>query len=326
MAFDLTSPIDIQAINNTAREIQPKITRLMMEGIRELLVNFYKFPGDIRQSVNLVTFKRGSIMQPYDPTLSHKKTLGIISKRPLSVNVGMSYLSDEAEKYRNTYLGALEDLNISNEAKLPFPNWYLETIALVGMADMTELPYLGKKGAGNDTVDITDGYLEIIKDEVDAGNIADGNGNLYTLAGSATDYTASTIGDELKKQFAKFPAITQKFGVNIHIDYAYLQMYKEWFKSEYSNITDGDVPTEYLDGTNKKAKFIWTTGMEGSKRVIMATETNLVYGVDRDNKEFGKVLVFHDGSPYIVGATNKVVIGFQIRTLDKSELVVNNLE
>jgi hypothetical protein len=130
----------------------------------------------------------------------------------------------------------------------------------------------------------------------------------------------------LQDQFAKLPAMTQKYGVNIHIDYSYLQMYKEWFKSEYSNITDGDVPTEYLDGTNKKAKFIWTTGLAGSKRVIMTTADNLVYGVDRDNKEFGKVLVFHHGTPYIVGATNKVVIGFQIRTLDKSEFVVNNLE
>jgi hypothetical protein len=104
-------------------------------------------------------------------------------------------------------------------------------------------------------------------------------------------------------------------------------MYKEWYKNEYSMITDGDVPTEYLDGTDKKAKFVWTSAMGTSKRVIFTTPTNLFYGVDKANKEFGQVTVFFfQGNPYILAATNKSVIGFQLRTLDASELVINNLE
>jgi len=326
MAVDLTTPIEITAINNTAREMQPKIVRLMMQNIRDTFGNFTKYPGDVRSSVDLLTFAEGSIMQPYDPTLGTAKDLGAISKRTLAVNVGMSLIKDEVERYRNTYLAALEDLNISNQAKLPFAAWYLETITMVGLNDLFMLPYKGVKGAGTTPIDITDGYLKIIANEVTANNITDALGNLYTLTGAAADYTASTIGDELKGQWAKLPETAQTAGVEIHIAYRYKQMYKEWFKAEYTNITDGDVNTDYLDGTDKKAKFVWTSAIGTSKRVIFTTKSNLVYGVDKDNKEFGKIVVFFwQNNPYLLAATNKTVMGFQIRTLDKREFVVNNL-
>ena len=323
---DLTVPIDITAINNTANEQQPQIKRLIMTTIRKVLANFTKYPGDVRSSKPLVTFVDGSTMQPYDPNLANAKQLGILSKREISVDVGMSFVKDEVERYRDTYLGLTEDLALKEKAKLPFASWYLQTITKVGLKDLFKLPYQGVKAAGTNAVDITDGYLKIIADEVIGGGIAVGNGNLYELSGAATDYTAANIGAELKAQFALFPEERQEEGCEIHIPYRYRRMYKEWFKSEYPNITDGDVPTDYLDGEDKKAKFVWTSAMGTSKRVIMTTKSNLVYGVDKSSGEFGKILVFYfNNNPYILAATNKSVIGFQIRTLHKSEFNVNNL-
>ncbi len=321
---DLTTPIDIQQINNTANQKKPKISRLMMENVREVLA-YLTIELGIQATRDLLTFEEGSIMQPYDPTLANAKDLGVIDKRTLSVNVGMLYIKDEVERYRQTYMVTLQELNLT-AAKLPFAQWYLETIALVGLQDMHILPWQGVKGAGTSTKDITDGYLKIIADEITASNITVAKGNLYELSGSATDYTAANIGDELKAQFALLPALTQERGVIVHIPWRYKQIYKEWFKSEYPNITDGDVPTEYIDGTDKKAKFNWTTAIGTSKRVTMTTKSNLVCGIDNANKEFGKIVVFRpNNNPFLIAAVNKVVIGFQIRTLDKREFNVNNL-
>jgi len=324
--MDLTTPIDITAINNTANQMQPKIKRLMMNNIRETFAHFTKYPGDVRSTKPLLTFKEGSIMQPYDPTLANAKDIGVIDSRALAVDVGMSFIKDEVERYRNTYLALTSDFSVKEKAKLPFASWYLETITLVGLQDLYLLPYQGVKAAGQNPQDITDGYLRKILNEITASNITVGLGNLYELSASATDYSATNIGDELKAQFALLPAKTQEKGIDIHIPYRYKQMYKEWFKSEYPNITDGDVPTDFLDGTDKKAKFVWTTAMGTSRRVIMTSKTNLYYGVDSSSGEFGKTLVFYfQNNPYILAATNKSVIGFQIRTLDKREFNVNNL-
>jgi len=319
-----TSPIDIQQILNTAGKIQPKISRLMMQSIKTILAGLSP-EYDVQNTRDLLTFEEGNIMQPYDANLTTAKDLGVIDKRTLTVDVGMLYIADEIERYRSTYLVTLEELDLTS-AKLPFANWYLETITQVGLQDLYKLPWQGVKAVGTDPEDITDGYLQIIADEITATNISVANGNLYTLTGAAVDYTSSTIGDELKGQFELFPELTQERGVVCHIPYRYKSMYKEWFKSEYPNITDGNVDTEYLDGTDRKCKFNWTSAIGTSKRVTMTTSDNLKYGIDKMNKEFGKIVVFNpNNNPFLLAAVNKIVIGFQIRTLNSREFNCNNL-
>jgi len=324
MAYDT---IDISAIQGTAGKMQPEIKKLMMETIRKTFGYLKKYPGDVQSSVDLLTFEEGSIMMPLDTSLSTtNKKLGIIDKRSLAVKVGMGYIMDEIERYRDTYLVTLDELGLK-EAQLPFATWYLRTYADVGLKDLSVVPWQGiHNAAGTTPKDIADGYLKIIADDITATKISVAKGNLYELSGSATDYTASTIGDELKAQFAKFPQLTQEEGVTIHIPYRYKQMYKEWYKSEYTMITDGNVPTEFLDGSDNKAKFNWTSDIGTSKRVVMCTADNLVYGVDKASKEFGKVMVFNpNGNPYLMAATNKTVIGFQIHTINSRAFNCNNL-
>jgi hypothetical protein len=324
----ITVPIDITAINNTAREMQPEIRDYLMSQISEKFPLFRKYPGSVRQSADIVYFRNGKIMGSYNPDLTTKASnqLGILSKRTLTVRKGMGLIVDEVERYRNTYMGTLADLK-EGQKKLPFGAWYVEKYKSVGLEDISTLPWQGVyNDGGANPHDIADGFLRIIADEVTATNISTANGNYYELSGAATDYTASNIGDELKAQYTKFPEKTQNAGVTIHIPYRYKQMYKEWFKNEYSNITDGDVPTEYLDGTDKKARFNWDSEMGTTKRVIMCTLEVLTYGMDGDSNEFGLITTFwYSGNLYLLAGTNTLVIGFQIGTLDSSMFNVNNL-
>lgn len=324
--MDYVNPIDIQQIQGTADKMKPEIARMMMSSIREHFAYLSKFPGDVQSTADLLTFEDGTIMGPYTTDLaSRTKKLGIIDKRSLTVRVGMGYISDEIERYRNTYMATLDELGMPKD--LPFAKWYLETYTLVGLKDLALIPWQGVyNGAGSDPKDIADGYLKIIADEITATKITTALGNLYTLSGAATDYTSSSIGDELKAQFNLFPQKTQEAGVEIHIPYRYKTMYKEWFKSEYTNVMDGDVPTEYLDGTDKKAKFFWDSDMGTTKRVVMCRPGMLVYGVDKANKEFGKITVFNpEGNPLLLGAINKTVIGFQIHSINSRMFNCNNL-
>ncbi|MDF1546404.1 MAG: hypothetical protein P1P88_01190 [Bacteroidales bacterium] len=324
--MDLTTPIDITAIQGTADKIKPKIKKLMMQNIRSVLATLASIKG-IQSSIDMLTFIEGNLAMPYDPTLQNWQKLGDIKKRTANVKVGMVPIKDEIERYRDTYLIALEELNLS-EAKLPFAQWYLETIVGVGLQSLFILPYQGvHNAAGTSAIDIADGFFKIIEDEKTANNITVALGNLYELSGAATDYTSANIGTELKAQYFNFPEVTQQLAtVEIRIPYRYREMYKEWWKSEYPTNIGGDVPTDYLDGTDKKAKFIWESAMGASKKVIMNVPGVMTYETDNDNKEFGKMKVFHpDNNPFYVACVNKIVIGFQIHTLDKRVFSVNNL-
>ncbi len=325
---DLTTPIDVTAIQGTANQMKPKIKKLMMHSIRTVLGTLANIKG-VQSTIDMLTFIEGNIAIPYDPTLQNWQKLGDIKKRTASVKVGMVPIKDEIERYRDTYMVALEDLNLT-EKKLPFAQWYLETYVGVGLQSLFVLPYQGVHNAsGTTAIDIADGFFKIIEDEKAASTpgISEALGNMYVLSGAATDYTASNIGDELKAQYFSMPEITQQLAVvEIRIPYRYKQMYKEWFKSEYPNITNGDIDATYLDGTDKKAKFIWESAMGTSRKVIMNVKGVMTYETDKDNKEFGKATIFHpENNPFYIAMVNKIVIGFQIHTLDKRVFNVNNL-
>lgn len=325
---DLTTPIDITAIQATADKMQPKIKMLMMQTIRSVLMNLANIKG-IQSSVDMLTFIEGNLAMPYDPTLQNWQKLGDIVKRVANVKVGMVPIKDEIERYRDTYLVTLEDLNLG-AAKLPFAQWYIETITAVGLQSLFVLPYQGVyNAAGTTAIAIADGFFKIIEDEKALGvpTISAALGNMYVLSGAATDYTASSIGTELKAQYFNFPEVTQQLAtVEIRIPYRYRQMYREWLVTEYPNLGPNDFDLNYLDGTDKKAKFIWESAMGTSKKVIMNVPGTLTYETDRDNKEFGKMEIFKpDNNPFFIACVNKIVIGFQIHTLDKRVFSVNNL-
>jgi len=282
----------------------------------------------IQSSVDMLTFIEGNLAMPYDPTLSNWQKLGEIKKRTATVRVGMVPIKDEVERYRDTYLVTLQELNL-NEKQLPFAQWYLQTVTAVGLQSLFALPYQGVyNSSGTTAVDICDGFFKIIADEKTAGNISTGNGNLYTLSGAATDYTSSTIGDELLAQYNTLPEITRQLAsiVNIRVPYRYREMYRTWLKSEYPNLGPNDYNLDTLDGTDGKGKFIWESAMGLSKKAIMDIPGALTYETDNDNKEFGSIKVFHpDNNPFYVAMVNKIVIGFQIHTLDSRVFNVNNL-
>lgn len=326
--MDYEIPIDIVQIQGTADKQRPEIVKMSMSNLRDMFGYLTKYPGDVQSTKDLLTFEDGTILGPYTTDLNSRKSnkLGIIDKRTLTVRVGMSLIVDEVERYRDTYMASLDELGLE-PAQLPFAQWYLQTFTDVALKDLATIPWTGVyNGSGSSAVDVADGYLKIIADEITAGNIATGKGNFYKLAGAATDYTSSTIGDQLKAQFQMFDQKTRETGVEIHIPYRYIDMYKEWYKSEYTNITDGDVPTEFLDGTNKKAKFVWTSEMGSTKRVVMVKKGMLVWGTDKANKEFSKIKVFnYENNPYLLAATSKSVIGFQIHSIHAKMFNCNNL-
>jgi hypothetical protein len=324
--LDPNFPIDINAVQQTADKMRGDIRMLTFASIREMLPNFRRI-NNVQSTKDILTFEAESIMMPYDPELTTPKKLGTIGKRTIAVYVGMSLVKDEVERYRDTYLVTMEDLALKSSPALPFAEWYVDAITLTGLQDMATLPWTGVKRAEAVADAICDGFLKIIFDEITASKITTALGNMYELAGSATDYTSSSIGTELLAQFNKFPKKVKAKGIDIHIPYGYKQMYRDWLNAEYPYIADPDQDVSFLAGSDKKGRFIWDENMgEDTKAVVMVQPWVLCFAVDRYNAEFGKLHIFHpNNNPYMIASTNKVALGFQLATLHKSAFIVNNL-
>lgn len=321
---DLTTPIDITAIQDTANKIRPEIKSLMMQNIQTVLAKL-AIQGGIQHDRDLLTFIDGTVGMPYDSLLQNWNKLGEIVKRTVEVKVGMVPIKDEVERYRKSYMVTLDDLNLT-EKKLPFAEWYLRTYVGVGLKSLHTLPYQGVYNAAGTTPNaICNGYFKIIEDEKTATNISVVKGNMYEVG--AADYTVSNIFEKLKAQYDLFPDVTKEYAeVEIRIPYRYRAIYREWYKTEYSTLSPKEIDLDYLDGTDGKAKFLWESAMGTEKKVIMNVPGNLMYGVDRDNQEFGKPTIFHwNGNPLWIAMLNKIVIGFQIYSLDSRVFNVNNL-
>jgi len=321
--MDFLSPIDIQKINGESNKNALPIGRLATKKIQETL-SFLTVEKNVQKTRDLITFMEGTMLQPYNPSvIGAGKDMGAFDKRTLTIEVGMLLSkADEPERYRDTWLATLSELELKPE-QLPFSKWYLETLAIIAEQDLVQLPFLGKKGAGTTVVDICDGYHEIVNDEITATNISSAKGNLY----DASAYTAANIGDQLKEQYLKFPDQTQqRGGILAYVPWNMRELYREFLINKYQyQVADGDVKMDYLDGTDKKVKHNWLAAMGSSQRVYMTTAGILKYGLSSPDI-YGKITVFNpNGNPYLVQATKKVPIGFQIQTLDSRAFNSNDI-
>lgn len=330
-----STDLDLSAIQGTANQMQPEIRRLMSQSIREQLKRF-KRHNNVRISKDLLTAIGQEIVRPFDPDLpdtpSNSSKLGTVEKRTLSVHLGMIFVRQQPESVRDTYLDKIERLGIPQK-KFPFHQFFIELIAQQAMEDLHQVTWQGVlNGSGTAAVDLTNGFLKHITDAVSDGTISTGNGNLYQVTDSTldtdpvTDYSESTIMDELRKQYDMLPEHVRERGNPVcYISSQYKRMYQDAYIAEYTHVTRDQVPMDRLDGTN--LKLSWESGMGSSKRVIMTIPDNPNYGVDGQNNEFGKLKFFHPlNNPNWVAAQSKIALGFQWATFNSKVFVCNNFE
>lgn len=322
--MDFLSPIDITKINQKSNEQAVKIGRLVTKSITDSL--FYLFPyKNIAKTKDLVTFEEGSLLMPYDPDIIGKgNNVGVFDKRVLVIEIGMLLTkADEPERYRDTWLEALSDLELSPN-QLPFATWYLQTLQFIAEQDLDLLPFMGVHSTPSQKpFNICNGYHKIVDNEVVLGTIAAGKGNLFATGGA---YTAANIGDLLLDQYNHFPAIVrEKLVVDAYIPFDMRSMYKAWLTNKYQyQVADGDPIVNFLDGTNQKCRLNWLSAIGNNQRVMMSLKENMTFGLSTPDI-YGKITTFNpNANPYLVQSTKKYPIGFQIASLNSRLFNVND--
>jgi len=319
--MDLTKPIDISSVNNTAVKYQKEIKTLDMLDASRMLQHFAMISG-VTDSIVLSHMIPGDAnSRGYDGTFTADKKVGTIVPRTLTVRPIVYEIADEPERLRRTFLTEIRGVVENQEA---FYRWLIEWCLAKASEELYNVLMsadFDSVNAGNGISLAFDGLETIIADEITATNISAANGNYYD---GGTAFTSSNIGTLLLAMWRSAPASFREKGGIMMLSSELGDMYDDWYRTEHDAPPMIDTAGQiHLDGSNGKC-IIDRQPNISNQRVVLFRKGNIVYGVDKMS-DMKSLKAFNSGNPYKFTATMKYVFGLQIVTLDKSMFITNKL-
>jgi len=317
---DLTLPIDITAVNNTAVKYADMLKGLNMMKVNDVLLNCTPILG-VQDSIKLGKVEHGSISKKYTGTFTGDKSLGTVVPRTLTVYPVVAEMADEPERYRRSFIAQIAG-NMWDKAH-PFELWLIQHGINIASEELFYQIFSAIFGVGSTLATSFDGWLSIIESDIASGLIAAGNNNLY--AGDAS-ITAANAGEYLLDMWRSRHKMLRELNTNMWVPTSVGDLYDDWYRSEHDNPPFVDQAGQlFLEGTNGRCKLIRSAALPAaSQRVILTTRENMVYGTDK-LEDLRSMKAFSSGNPYLFTATMKFVWGTQFVSIHEREFAVNNL-
>ena len=304
--MDLTKPIDISAINNTAKIYDKQIRTLNTLDAMNVLKNFGLRTG-FKESVDIHEFQNAfGNSKKYTGSFTGGIAIGAIVPRNLKIYPVVYEMMDEPERYRATFINDVACGKILETTT--FELWMVQR----GIENASEELYNVLFSAVRSDV-VTDTGIEfafngletIIAADIVSTKISAGNKNYYD-AGVA--FTASNIGDKLKAMWRSAHATMKQKGGKMFLSVALAEMYDDWFFTTHDKWPQVDMYGQtLLEGSNGLATFVKLSNMN-NQRVILTMDGNITYGTESIN-DMKNLQAFQSGNPYVFTATMKYTFG-----------------
>lgn len=321
--MDLTKPIDIQQVNNTAVQYANMLVPLNMMALNDVLMHCTPILG-VQDSIKLGKVEHDSIAKKYTGTFTGDKALGTVKPRTLTVYPLVAEIADEVERYRRSFITAVA--GGLDPMKHPFELWLLQHGINLASEDMFYHVFDARYNSGiaNDIAAGFDGWLSIIDDDISDGAIAAAEKNLYV---GEEVITRENVGDYLLDMWRSSHKALRNLKTKLWISLGIADLYDDWYRDEHDNPPFVDQAGQiFLEGTNNMVELVRTAALPaGCKKVILTTKENMVYGLDKP-EDMKKMVAFSSGNPYKFTAAMKFVFGTQFISIHEREFRVNNLE
>lgn len=319
--MDLTKPINITDVNNTAVKYSNMLKGLNMLAAAEVLAFCTPILG-VKDSIKLGKVEHGSISKKYSGVFTGDKSVGTVVPRTLTVYPIVAELADEPERYRRSFIAEVAG-NMWNQ-KHPFELWIVQHGISLASEELFYALFKAKFESGSALNKSFDSWNAVIDADIAAGRISAGNGNYY--AGDAS-ISRSNAGEYLLDMYRSRHAALRNQNLNMIMGLDVADLYDNWYRDEHDALPFVDTAGQMkLEGTNGKVTLIRTAAIpEGSQRIILTTKENMVYGTDNLN-DLRSMKAFEGGNPYLFTMTLKYVFGCQFISVHPRELTVNNLD
>jgi hypothetical protein len=319
---DLKKPINIEQVNNTAVKYAKMLVPLNMLALNDVLIHCTPILG-VQDSIKLGKVEHGTIAKKYTGVFTGDKTLGNIKPRTLTVYPLVAEMADEPERYRRSFITAVAGGLDPN--KHPFELWLIQYGIGLASEDMFYAVLAARYDSdeANSIAAGFDGWLSILDDDITAGNISEANKNLYV---GEEDITRANAGDYLLDMWRSRHKALRNLNTKMWLPYDVADNYDDWYRDEHDNPPFVDqAGRKFLEGTEGKVELVRSAAFPvGSKKVILTTKENMVYGTDK-LEDMKKMVPFPSGNPYKFTAAMKFVFGTQFISIHERELAVNNL-
>lgn len=257
---------------------------------------------------------------PYDPKRVDDTDLNV-KPRTLETYLGSVIKEFDPNSVAKTVYGQLQAQGESL-ATADITRQVLDFLAMKLGGKLNKAIFTAKRNDGGTTTeDLFDGFDTITKNEITAGTIATGNGNLHEF-GEAIDSTNAVdlLMDFYEKADDNLKAVPTKLFLPGAIYNAYNRDYLQTFGSVPYN---SEYKKTFLEGTDNLCELVPLAGKKGTPYLHLTTQGNMVYGYgDGMADENISVEKYH---PFLLSFVATMYFGCQFESISRERLFVGKL-
>ncbi len=320
--MDLTKPIDITAINNTAKQYDKQIRTLNLLDVMNVLKKFGLRTG-FKESVDIHEFQNAfGNSKKYTGTFTGGIAIGAIVPRNLKIYPIVYEMMDEPERYRATFINDVACGKVLETTS--FELWLVERGIEAASEELYNVLFTAVR---SDVVTDTgiefsfNGLETLIANEITSTKISAANKNYYD---AGVPFTMGNIGDKLKEMWrSAHPTMKQKGGI-MYLSIVLAEMYDDWFFTTHDKWPQVDMYGQtLLEGSNGLVSFVKLSNMN-NQRVILTMDGNITYGTESIN-DMKNLQAFQSGNPYVFTATMKYTFGLQFESVHQRKFIVSKV-
>lgn len=315
-----SNEVTISKLQETGRKYRKDLVRLPVLA----LVNSTRFmtlrPG-VRYEETVFDPEFNAEMQAYE-VAERQQTSGGFGARTLRTEFGACFFDFDPNQVISTLIGHAASQAGEGAVKTPGAKEVAGSVLKNVGRKLNIALFKGKKqDPFNKTNLFFDGFEEIIRKEIAAGNISEDKGNLIKIAEKLTAQNAERI---LKKAlFAASDELRdEEQNAFIYCSRAVVDAYNESYLMTHTGL---NYNKEYNQPKLEGSEFTFApmAGLRGSRYIILSLKGNMLVGCDQMSDT--ERVEFHKYAPKVVTGELYMFIGAQFESIDPRRLLIIEL-
>lgn len=179
--------------------------------------------------------------------------------------------------------------------------------------------FTAKRNAeGGTSADLFNGFITIADAEVEAGNIADGKGNLFKITTGFSEADALDVAKSIERKAHPVLRATEKF---LYCSPEFADAYNDAYMLTHGGIVyNKKFEQAVVEGSNNKTTLAPLTCLAGSSKFFLAPKSNMLYGYDSlSDQERIQVDRF---KPFMLTLSAAMFFGVQFYSIDPRMLLM----
>ena len=178
-----------------------------------------------------------------------------------------------------------------------------------------------RKDSGTTTADLFDGFDTITQKEIEAGTIAEKEGNFISLTDAIDGSNATDI---LMSIYERADDTLQGVPTKMFIPYSVYRAYNKDYLASFGNVIyNQQYKKTYLEGSDNLCELVPLVSKKGSNFIHLTTKANAVYGYG-DGMADEKVAI-EKHHEFLLSFVSTMYFGCQFESISKERLMVARL-